>query len=271
MDQWLAHRSRYLHLLLEMEGLTKASKCSMCTNMMEIKCSDCIGGNYFCKPCCLQTHKRSPFHRMSRWTGAHFTPASLYSLGFLLCLEHDGEPCPLTVEVWHWASSLICGWHIYRGSELYRKLILKEKHLDRPALNHSKQLMRDRPFLRLIRRMSAYLHTQEAFKEHPTFHLTLLSPCLTTLKEAQRGHALLLREIRCWHWLTKLVFLIWRFCTAFARMQEPEMSNFSKLGYCLQALSKLKQHSPSQFWTTSWQITWSARPQHSNTIQNFKA
>ncbi|KAH8985052.1 hypothetical protein EDB86DRAFT_2810433 [Lactarius hatsudake] len=96
MGQWIDIRSRYLYLLLEMEGLTRAPKCSMCTSPMQIKCSDCIGGNYFCKCCCLQTHMRSPFHRMSRWTGAHFAPISLKSLGFKLCLGHDGKPCPLT-------------------------------------------------------------------------------------------------------------------------------------------------------------------------------
>ncbi|KAH8979439.1 hypothetical protein EDB92DRAFT_1806523 [Lactarius akahatsu] len=96
MGQWIDIRSRYLYLLLEMEGLTRAPKCSMCTSPMQIKCSDCIGGNYFCKCCCLQTHMRSPFHWMSRWTGAHFAPISLRSLGFKLCLGHDGKPCPLT-------------------------------------------------------------------------------------------------------------------------------------------------------------------------------
>ncbi|KAH9013825.1 hypothetical protein EDB83DRAFT_2233173 [Lactarius deliciosus] len=98
MGQWIDIRNRYLYLLLEMEGLTRAPKCSMCTSSMQIKCSDCIGGNYFCKGCCLQTHMRSPFHRMSRWTGAHFAPISLRSLGFKLCLGHDGQPCQLTVE-----------------------------------------------------------------------------------------------------------------------------------------------------------------------------
>src|ERR1700677_1316072 len=97
--QWLSRRDRYLHILLEMEGLIKGTNCSMCTKKMEIKCSDCLGGNYFCKECCLQAHMRSPFHRISRWTGAHFAPTSLYALGFKLCLGHDGAPCPLTVEV----------------------------------------------------------------------------------------------------------------------------------------------------------------------------
>ncbi|KAI9436825.1 hypothetical protein H4582DRAFT_1816225 [Lactarius indigo] len=66
---------------------------------MQIKCSNCIGGKYFCKECCLQTHMRSPFHQMSHWTGTHFAPMSLMSIGFKLCFGHDGRPCPLTVEV----------------------------------------------------------------------------------------------------------------------------------------------------------------------------
>src|ERR1700691_820456 len=99
MGQWLEVRSRYLHLLLEMEGLTRAPMCSMCTSAMDVKCSDCLGGNYFCTDCCIQAHKRSPFHRISCWTGKHFAPTSLLSLGFKLFLGHDGNPCPLTVEV----------------------------------------------------------------------------------------------------------------------------------------------------------------------------
>ncbi|KAH9012749.1 hypothetical protein EDB84DRAFT_1278521 [Lactarius hengduanensis] len=87
MNQWIDIRSRYLHLLLEMEGLTSAPKCSMCTKSMQIKCSDCIGGNYFCKDCCLRSHMRSPFHRISRWTGSHFAPISLMLLGFKLCFD----------------------------------------------------------------------------------------------------------------------------------------------------------------------------------------
>ncbi|KAH9017156.1 hypothetical protein EDB84DRAFT_1276642 [Lactarius hengduanensis] len=79
-----------------MEGLTSAPKCSMCTKSMQIKCSDCIGGNYFCKDCCLRSHMRSPFHWISRWTGSHFAPISLMLLGFKLCFGHDGKPCPLT-------------------------------------------------------------------------------------------------------------------------------------------------------------------------------
>ncbi|KAF8267468.1 hypothetical protein EI94DRAFT_1700968 [Lactarius quietus] len=35
MEQWLDHRDRYLHLLLEMEGVTQAPKCSVCSKAME--------------------------------------------------------------------------------------------------------------------------------------------------------------------------------------------------------------------------------------------
>jgi hypothetical protein len=104
MGQWLQARARYLHLLLENEGLTRAPTCSMCDSSMEVKCSDCLGGNYFCKACSIKSHKRTPFHRLARWTGRHFTPASLYSLGFVLFLGHHGEPCPLTVEVYSYPS-----------------------------------------------------------------------------------------------------------------------------------------------------------------------
>ncbi|KAN0128275.1 hypothetical protein V8E53_013944 [Lactarius tabidus] len=65
---------------------------------MEVKCSDCLGGNYFCRDCCIKSHKCTPFHRLACWTGSHFTPVSLHSLGFLIFLGHHGNPCPLTVE-----------------------------------------------------------------------------------------------------------------------------------------------------------------------------
>src|ERR1700744_225541 len=100
MNQWLENRSRYLNILLEMEGHTVSPKCSNCsTGHASIRCSDCFGANSFCKNCCLEVHKRSPFHRLSQWNGRHYSSISLNSLGFLLCLGHNGDPCPRTVEV----------------------------------------------------------------------------------------------------------------------------------------------------------------------------
>ena len=100
MDQWLKLRGEYLDVLLASAGRTSPPRCSVCLNgREEIKCSDCFGANTFCKDCCLKVHKTSPFHRLSQWTGKHYTPTSLYSLGFVLRLGHKGELCPRTVEV----------------------------------------------------------------------------------------------------------------------------------------------------------------------------
>lgn len=100
MDQWLQHRSTYLHILLESQSQDASLKCSICSRgSAHIKCSDCFGGNIFCKECCLRHHRRSPFHRLLQWNGRHYAPTSLYSLGFILFLGHSGDPCPKTVEV----------------------------------------------------------------------------------------------------------------------------------------------------------------------------
>ncbi|KAN0137341.1 hypothetical protein V8E53_004786 [Lactarius tabidus] len=99
MDQWLERRSKYLNYLLEMEGHQSSLKCSLCLKgSAYIKCSDCFGGNMFCKGCCLQHHSRSPFHRLLQWNGRHYVATSLYSMGFILFLGHSGDPCPKTVE-----------------------------------------------------------------------------------------------------------------------------------------------------------------------------
>ncbi|KAI9430770.1 hypothetical protein BJY52DRAFT_1133495 [Lactarius psammicola] len=99
MSQWLQYQGRYLDILLEMEGHPPSPSCSVCsTTRADIKCSDCFEANVFCKVCCLSVHKRSPFHRLLLWTGSHYASTSLYSLGYLLCLGHAGEPCPKTEE-----------------------------------------------------------------------------------------------------------------------------------------------------------------------------
>ncbi|KAI9451585.1 hypothetical protein BJY52DRAFT_1190868 [Lactarius psammicola] len=99
MSQWLQYRGRYLDILLEMEGHPPSPSYSVCsTTHADIKCSNCFGANVFCKVCCLSVHKRSPFHQLLLWTGSHYAPTSLYSLGYLLCLGHAGEPCPKTVK-----------------------------------------------------------------------------------------------------------------------------------------------------------------------------
>ncbi|KAH8976523.1 hypothetical protein EDB83DRAFT_2328115 [Lactarius deliciosus] len=98
MEQWIQLRSKYLHMLLEMESHPSSSKCSLCYGHGDIKCPNCVGTPLFCKSCCVKAHRHSPFHRPLLWTATHYTPVSLHSLGYVLFFGHAGEPCPQTVE-----------------------------------------------------------------------------------------------------------------------------------------------------------------------------
>ncbi|KAH8988705.1 hypothetical protein EDB83DRAFT_2305041 [Lactarius deliciosus] len=98
MKQWIGLRNRYLHILLEMEAQGRSDKCSKCTKKPEIRCPDCFGSLSFCKECCLDAHRNSPFHRPLLWNTTHYTPVTLHSLGFALYIGHGGAPCPQTPE-----------------------------------------------------------------------------------------------------------------------------------------------------------------------------
>ncbi|KAI9432714.1 hypothetical protein H4582DRAFT_1820825 [Lactarius indigo] len=98
MKQWIELRNRYLHILLETEAQRRSDKCSKCTRKPEIRCPDCFGSPSFCKECCLEAHRNSPFHRPLIWSVTHYTPVTLHSLGFALYIGHAGAPCPQTVE-----------------------------------------------------------------------------------------------------------------------------------------------------------------------------
>ncbi|KAH9011694.1 hypothetical protein EDB85DRAFT_1878307 [Lactarius pseudohatsudake] len=96
MKQWIGLRNRYLHILLEMEAQGRSDKCSKCTKKPKIRCPDCFGSLSFCKECCLEAHRNSPFHRPLLWNTTHYTPVTLHSLGFALYVGHGGAPCPQT-------------------------------------------------------------------------------------------------------------------------------------------------------------------------------
>ena len=82
-------------LLLENEGLTREPTCSMCDNPMDVKCSDCLGGNYFFRNCAIQSHQHTPFHRLPHWTGdtlplSHCIHLVLCCfLGMMVCHAHS--------------------------------------------------------------------------------------------------------------------------------------------------------------------------------------
>lgn len=133
IEQWLEFRNRYLHILLEMEGRPSSPKCSICNRDAGIKCPDCFGSPLFCKGCCVEAHRRSPFHRPLVWTATHYTPVSLHSLGFVLFIGHNGAPCPQTVEVclhssWSSIHMLICTQGIQAAQESHVRLKGHTKH-----------------------------------------------------------------------------------------------------------------------------------------------
>jgi hypothetical protein len=124
MEQWVQHRSKYLHVLLEMEGRPTSTKCYRCAGQADIKCPDCFCAPVFCRGCCLKAHRHSPFHRPLQWTATHYTQVSLQSLGFVLCLGHGGAPCPKTVEVWVYSpfNLFLCSYP-FRESKQHKKPI----------------------------------------------------------------------------------------------------------------------------------------------------
>jgi hypothetical protein len=142
MGKWLHMCARYLHLLLENEGLTRAPACSICDTQMVVKCSDCLGANYFCRTCCIHSHKWTPFHWLAHWTNTHFRPVSLHSLGFILFLGHHGDPCPLTVEASLWYALIICLLtHYYKGIQALQAANNKLKHMQHTHSSSLKPVM----------------------------------------------------------------------------------------------------------------------------------
>lgn len=42
----------------------------------------------FCRACMRSTHLEMPFHRIRRWTGQYFRPASLWEVGVCVIVDH---------------------------------------------------------------------------------------------------------------------------------------------------------------------------------------
>jgi len=208
---------------------------------------------------------------MAWWTGSHFTPVSLYSLGFVLPLGHHGDPCPLKVEVQSQPSPF-CSltYQIFRVLKLLRTVSPHSRSLSTLVVNLSNQSVKRGPCqqrgCRFKHRYPQWMGRTQ--KDHATLYLR---PHLMSPPEAPKGCTQQSQVIHWSVWSTNLGCLTWSSYTAYATTQWLGMSNWSILGCFLQATSKLKLPSLSQCWMTSWQIIWSVRPQHSNTTQSFKA
>ncbi|KDQ05650.1 hypothetical protein BOTBODRAFT_97118, partial [Botryobasidium botryosum FD-172 SS1] len=83
--------------LLSMEINPRAAQPCSCNregSTALYRCLDCDHHPVKCKVCTLSTHQHLALHRIERWDGNHFAATSLFDLGHILYLGHDGDPCP---------------------------------------------------------------------------------------------------------------------------------------------------------------------------------
>lgn len=94
LREFLTHRNAINDRILANEGITQDTKCDACGKVdAKWKCRDCLPA-VWCKDCCRETHRVSPFHRLMHWTGTHFQRAQLSQTGLKIYLRHRGSPCP---------------------------------------------------------------------------------------------------------------------------------------------------------------------------------
>lgn len=76
-------------------------RCSACPasigeddRLANFRCPECFNHAPRCSHCIVKEHREHPFHRIQRWTGEFFEKFSLFDLGQVVCLGHNGERCP---------------------------------------------------------------------------------------------------------------------------------------------------------------------------------
>ncbi|EJD33802.1 hypothetical protein AURDEDRAFT_76690 [Auricularia subglabra TFB-10046 SS5] len=97
MAEFQERRSNILDCLLRSEYDPRCLEACACDprKTRAYRCRDCMVFEPCCQDCLKATHAHLPFHRLEEWTGSCFTRCSLYSLGFELCLGHNGSRCPM--------------------------------------------------------------------------------------------------------------------------------------------------------------------------------
>jgi CxC2 like cysteine cluster associated with KDZ transposases len=96
---WKTVKDVYLSELLSMEGPPSNPLCTGCQwEDACFRCLDCFGQKAFCQQCCIDCHQWTPFHCIRRWAGQHFIKTSLYDMGFVLHLGHNGTQCPTATQ-----------------------------------------------------------------------------------------------------------------------------------------------------------------------------
>ncbi|KAF7440872.1 hypothetical protein PC9H_001220 [Pleurotus ostreatus] len=101
LASWLPFRQQYLLQLLRKAGRGQAASaivcpgCSAPSTDTTFRCLNCLDEALYCEQCIVINHRRTPFHRIERWTEeSYFVPHSLKALGLRIQLGHDlGKIC----------------------------------------------------------------------------------------------------------------------------------------------------------------------------------
>ncbi|KAF7347975.1 CxC2 domain-containing protein [Mycena sanguinolenta] len=98
LQYWTAnYRDAYLRVLVTHECPMKQEQdsCSCGTNSKKYRCSECHGGEMFCKDCIVESHRLHPLCQIEAWNSHFFKPRELRQLGLRVQLGHaDNRACP---------------------------------------------------------------------------------------------------------------------------------------------------------------------------------
>ncbi|KAM6490383.1 hypothetical protein JOM56_014147 [Amanita muscaria] len=99
LKAWIPMIDSFVSEFLRLEGRGDAhnsTACATCTVHDEIlyRCHDCFNASSCCGSCTIKAHGQLPTHRIKKWNGCFFEPASLKQLGLVVQLNHVlNEPC----------------------------------------------------------------------------------------------------------------------------------------------------------------------------------
>lgn len=73
--------------------------CSSChaKNSANYCCQECFVSSALCSTCIVECHKHQLLHHIQAWAGTHFKTHTLFNLGLMLYLGHNGKSCPASL------------------------------------------------------------------------------------------------------------------------------------------------------------------------------
>ncbi|KAJ8694062.1 hypothetical protein PTI98_008995 [Pleurotus ostreatus] len=97
VQEWMQHKMADLQEIINMEALPHEPTCILCCEALDdiiFRYNHCFSTQVLCSICCLESHRRSPFHHIQTWKDGHFKDCDLNELGLVVNLGHGGKECP---------------------------------------------------------------------------------------------------------------------------------------------------------------------------------